>query len=52
MPDSEDVTRMTLRLPIALYAALFAWAKEDGRSLHGHIIYLLRQLVEERQRGK
>ncbi len=48
MPDPEPVSRMTVRFPVDLYAALTTWAKEDGRSLHGQIVYLLRKLVEER----
>ncbi len=49
MPDPGPVTRMTVRFPIDLYDALAAWAREDGRSLHGQIVYLLRKLVEERK---
>ena len=48
MPDPNPVQRMTVRFPVDMYAALAAWAKEDGRSLHGQIIYLLRKIVEER----
>lgn len=50
MADKEPVERMTLRLPLDLYAALRDWAKEDGRSLHGQVVYLLRQAVKEWQR--
>ena len=49
MPDTDPVQRMTVRFPLDLYTALTAWAKEDGRSLHGQIIYLLRKLVADRR---
>jgi hypothetical protein len=46
MPDKETVERMTLRLPLDLAAALKEWAERDERSLHGQVIYLLRQAVK------
>ncbi len=47
MTDPEPVSRMTVRFPVELYAALVAWAHEDGRSLHKQVIYLLRRALSE-----
>lgn len=49
MPDKETVERMTLRLPLDLSAALKKWAERDERSLHGQVIFLLRQAVKEQE---
>ncbi len=49
MPDAEPVERMTLRLPLDLYAAINAWAKEDGRSFHAQVVYLLRQAIKRKR---
>ena len=47
MTDPEPVTRMTVRFPLDLYAALAIWAREDGRSIHKQVIYLLRRALHE-----
>lgn len=47
MPDPDPVNRMTVRFPLDLYEALAAWAREDGRSIHGQVIYLLRKALKE-----
>jgi hypothetical protein len=47
MTDPEPVNRMTVRFPLDLYAALVAWAQEDGRSIHKQVIYLLRRALRE-----
>lgn len=48
---AEAVVRLILRLPPSLHAALSAWAKEERRSLNGHIVYLLEQAVRNRRGG-
>lgn len=39
---------MLLRLPADLHAALVALARQEERSLHGQIVYLLRRGIERR----
>jgi hypothetical protein len=46
---AEMMVRLMLRLPADLHAALEAWAKEEERSLNGHIVYLLRRAVASRR---
>lgn len=46
-----EIIRFVLRLPPDIHAALADWAKEEGRSLHGQILYLLRKLLEDRQKN-
>jgi hypothetical protein len=40
-----DETKVTLRFPTELHAALVEWAKEEERSLNAQIVYLLREDV-------
>lgn len=44
---AEAVVRLLLRLPADLHNALAEWARREQRSLHGQIVYLLRQAVEK-----
>lgn len=41
-----------LRLNESLHAELEAWAKDEMRSLNGHIEFLLRESVRRRRGGK
>ena len=43
--------RFTLRLTAELVAALREIAKEEQRSLHAQVVYILRRFVEERGRA-
>lgn len=47
-----EIVRFVLRLPTDIHAELAEWAKEEGRSLHGQILYLLRRLLEDRKRDR
>ena len=40
---SKQMISTRLRLPIDLYTWLKALAEREGRSLHGQILYILRQ---------
>jgi len=40
--------RFSLRLPKELHQTLKTWAHEEGRSLHGHVLYLIRQALRDR----
>jgi hypothetical protein len=46
---AEKITRLILRLPDDVHAALTEWAREEERSLNGHILYLLRRALSERR---
>lgn len=46
---AEALARLVLRLPTDLHEALTSWAKEEERSLNGHIVYLLRRALTERR---
>lgn len=46
---AEAIARLILRLPADLHAALTDWAREEERSLNGHIVYLLRRALTERR---
>ena len=52
MPSKDEPKRMTVRFGWELYGELEAWARDENRSLHAQIIYLLRQAVAERARKK
>jgi hypothetical protein len=38
--------KLSLRIPDDLHAALAEWAKQDRRSLHAQILWLLQQAAE------
>lgn len=46
---AEAIARLILRLPADLHSALTDWAREEERSLNGHIVYLLRRALTERR---
>lgn len=48
---AEQVARFILRLSPDLHATLTEWAREEERSLNGHIVYLLRRAVSEWRRA-
>lgn len=47
---AEAVVKFFLRLPTDLHASLSEWAREEERSLNGHIVYLLRRALSDRGR--
>jgi hypothetical protein len=49
---AEAVVKFVLRLAPDLHSALVEWARDEQRSLNGHIVYLLKQAVEQRQRAQ
>jgi hypothetical protein len=46
---AEQIVRLILRLPDDVHAALTEWAREEERSLNGHILYLLRRALADRR---
>ena len=52
MEQHEEVIRFLLRLPPDLHERLRRLAVRERRSLHGQILYLLEQAVEESNEGK
>jgi hypothetical protein len=52
MEQREEVIRFLLRLPPDLHERLRLLAARERRSLHGQILYLLEQAMEEANEGK
>ena len=50
MGDEKPVKHMNVRFPAELLDELRRSAKENGRSLHGEILWALRAYVARRQR--
>lgn len=48
---AAGLAKMFVRLPSDTHQALVEWAREDGRSLNGQIVWLLRRALAERQRS-
>lgn len=44
---AQQTKNFTLRLPLETATKLMAEAKEESRSLHGHIVWILNQYVKE-----
>ena len=47
---SSATVSITVKVPDEVHEALREWAAEEERSLHGQVVYLLRQATEERRR--
>lgn len=52
MADKGPVKRMTVRLPVELYAEVERAAGEDDRALHGQILALIRRGLAARARER
>jgi hypothetical protein len=50
MRDEQPIKHMNVRFPADLLDALRRSAKENGRSLHGEILWALRKYVARRKR--
>lgn len=52
MNTKPPVTHINVRFPADLIEALRRLAHEDGRSLHGEILWILRAYVTQREQGQ
>jgi len=52
MHDERPIKHINVRFPADLLDALRRSAKENGRSLHGEILWALREYVARRQRER
>jgi len=50
--EEKDKKQIPLRLSVALWKELAAWAEDDFRSVNGQIEYLLNEAVKRRKRAK
>lgn len=48
----QTLSRITVRMPADLHAALVRLAEEESRTLNGQIVYLLRQAVRAHPRER
>jgi hypothetical protein len=46
--ERKTVT-VTVKVPPDLHALLRQWAQEEDRSLHGQVLFLLKQAAKQRQ---
>lgn len=46
---SQKTKNFTLRLPLETAIEIMAEAKEESRSLHSHIVWILNQRAKERR---
>jgi hypothetical protein len=49
MKNEQKTTRMNTRYPADVYEAIQQFAKEDSRSFHSMVIWILREYVKQRQ---
>jgi len=47
--DTGREIKINTRYPTDVYAALKQFAKEDGRSFHNLVIWILREYIKQRQ---
>jgi len=51
--DTDKEIKINTRYPAEVYVALKQFAKEDGRSFHNLVIWILREYIKQRQaKGK
>lgn len=51
MSELPTVKHVNMRFPLPLLTALKRIAQEDGRSLHGEVLWILREYVARRERA-
>jgi hypothetical protein len=47
--ENAPTVHINIRFPAEVIAALRQYAKEDGRSLHGEVLWILRDYIRRRQ---
>ncbi|MFL5656736.1 MAG: hypothetical protein ACJ8CB_21460 [Ktedonobacteraceae bacterium] len=47
--DTEQNIKINTRYPTDVYTALKQFAREDGRSFHNLVIWILREYIKQRQ---
>jgi Arc-like DNA binding domain len=52
MNTKPPIVHINVRFPVELIEELRRIACEDGRSLHGEILWILRDYVAQRKRGQ
>jgi hypothetical protein len=47
--ENAATVHINIRFPAEVIAALRQYAREDGRSLHGEVLWILREYIRRRQ---